>query len=161
MDCRLYTTVVTKVFDTLHLPILRRPGTPNRTWFRISVIESVARLFGWYIHLFRESVVINLEVHIRQVTVGCCGFHPTLLENSGIKYQICHERFLKHLFKFSIYKHCTSWLYIAHVIEKCNYIIRSIIRNLEGSLILLWYWCASTVFTEAHWDKGFKTKSTS
>jgi len=163
MDCRLYTTVVTKVFDTLHLPIVRRPSTPNRTWFRISVIDSAARLFGWYTRLFKEIVVyqFRIEVHIRGVTVGFCGFHPPLQGNSGIKSQIYHERFLKHLFKFSIYNHCTSWLYITHVIEKCNYIIRSTIENLGCSLILLWFWCCYTVFTEAYWDKSFKTKSTS
>lgn len=163
MDCRLYTTVVTKVFDTLHLPILRRPSTPNRTWFRISVIDSAGRLFGWYICLFKESVVyqFRIEVHIRQVTVGFCGFHPTLQGNSGIKSQIYHERFLKHLFEFSIYNNCTSWLDITHVIEKYNYIIRPIIINLGCSLILLWFWCSSTVFTEAYWDKSSRSKSTS
>lgn len=163
MDCRLYTTVVTKVLDTLHLPILRRPSTPNRTWFRISVIDYAARLFGWYIHLFKEGAVyqFRIEVHTEQITVGFCGFHSTLRGNSGIKSQIYHERFFKNLFKFSIYNHCTSWLYITYVIEKCNYIIRSIIRNLRCLLILLWVWCSSKVFTEAYWDKSFRAKSTS
>lgn len=159
MDCRLYTTVVTKVFDTLHLPILRRPSTPNRTWFRISVIDSAARFCGWYIRLFKESLVYHfrIEVHTGQITVSFCGFHPTLQGNSEIKSQIYHEG----IYSNSPFIIIVLVDYITHVTEKCNYIIRSIIINLECSLILLWFWCSSAVFIEAYWDKSFRTKSTS